>query len=590
MPLRFTETFWNENGRNLRKPDLICLRQDPAFYNILLFQPHGDIDYENTGIWFTDNEVANTKFNLFFNKAIEHNVDLALTPEYSCPFSIIHGLLAENKTPSEGRIWAIGCQSISPPALTTFIQNHPEVVWIYDQALLAASQNVPDRFFDPACLIFKTKNTENQLVTVVIVQFKTMFFGGDGMEWEQENLIQGEINYVVSNQYASTKLVVLLCSDTLEDPNFNSIQEGYFQNSPLLLIHLQLNQKPFQNNYKNYRNLIFSKGEKDANKEVICLNWARNVTCPKLDRPWNKYGGSAFYIKSETINTEDLHLNNNHKKGLYYTNWYVKRSHICFLNYDEHVFLIRNTKPSQINGDPTQARRAGPIVTAVFDWHNNSWRDLQSVSDGFCDLCTTIEGEYGDLSCIKNLANYIEAERLIELSLGKFVNNKKWYETRNLTGLLVDDNEFNDRLNFDHDPDRPAKERRSQKIVDYAHIKHSILPKQDKLPVFLRDAVLGYDEHLERPYKFLLNLHSTTSRHKGTGVFIGVSTPQKAKIVRSRVEGLFEEDQQRQLVVVWYYHTNGLEMETDEASKPKISQNVEHPPTSYKAGKKNETH
>jgi hypothetical protein len=586
VAISFTESFWSENGRNLRKPDLICLRQDAALYNILLLQLKAEIDYDNTGIWIADEELANSKFSNFINLAVAQNVELAITPEYSCPWDTIDILVKENKLPNEGNLWVIGCESISPVTLKTFIESHAQIIWIYDEHVLNANLNNPDRFFDPACLILKTRDDNNQIVNVITVQFKTMFFGGAGFEWERDNLIQGEKFFALSNEFASTKLVVLLCSDTLQNLDFNTLQNGFFLNSPLLLLHIQLNQRPFQANYKNYRNFIFAMGDKNVDKEVICLNWARGVTIRGNLNNWNQYGGSGFYLKSEKLNTSDERLNENHNCGLYYTNWHDKRSHIYFLNYEEQVFLLRNTKPSQRNADPTQQIRSGPEMLGVYKWNGNQWEGIEVADDGFNDLCTRMEVDCGDISCIKNSRDHINVERLIELSLGKIINHPKWYEPHNLTGLLVNDTEINQLVNFVQDPDEDTKQLRSQKIASYAYLKHSVISQDENLPETLKNVTLRFDLTLEKPERFLLNLHSNINQqHRGTGVFLGIATPTNAKTIKGNIEGLFTTNQQSKRVVVWYYHNTALNREFDETNKPAIDENVEKMPTSYKRTK-----
>lgn len=76
--LEIKSNFWNENERTLCKPDLKCLRQDHELYKTMLIQLVGKIEYDTEGIRIADENLANAKFNLFIDKAIEENVDLAI--------------------------------------------------------------------------------------------------------------------------------------------------------------------------------------------------------------------------------------------------------------------------------------------------------------------------------------------------------------------------------------------------------------------------------------------------------------------------------------------------------------------------------
>lgn len=205
--------FWNENGLTLQKPDLICLRQNHELYKTLLLQLVGKIEYDVDGIRLTDEKLATTKFNLFIDKAINEDVDLAITPEYSCPWTSIENFIGENKLPEEGKIWVLGCQSIKPDELIALIGRHQNIVWIYDEALVAEKIAV-NKFFDPVCFLLKTRNENNEVKNVIIVQFKTH----DSAElWERDNLLLGNSLYLVENRFNSTKLLTYICSDTLQN-------------------------------------------------------------------------------------------------------------------------------------------------------------------------------------------------------------------------------------------------------------------------------------------------------------------------------------------------------------------------------------
>jgi hypothetical protein len=408
-----------------------------------------------------------------------------------------------------------------------------------------------------------------------------MFFGGADYLWERNNFIQGNKFYVISNLFASAKLLVMICSDTLQPIDLSNIQNGFFMNDPLLVIHIQLNQKPFSTQYKTYRNLLFSKGEKNYKKEVICLNWARGVETDA--GAWNKYGGSGFYIKSDKLDLSDQKINQNHARGLYYTRWANNKSHIYFLNYEEYIFLVANTKPSQDAANPTQYRRTGPETLRVYQW-NNEWAIVLAVSDDFHSLCSKIEEESGDLSCIKGNTDFISIERLIELSTGHFVNDKGWFQPENLNSLVIADDEFNNRINFTQDPEERNTEIREEKITRYATLKNGIVLQPENLAFGLSAVTIGYDPAVPKPDRYLFNLHSQNSQVKASGVFLGVSRHSKALAIRQIIESLFTGSQQGCNVVIWFYDNQGLQKEIS-VSEPLINENLETPTPSFKKTK-----
>lgn len=577
------DDFWNENGRQLFKPDLNCLRQDHLLYKTFLMQLVGKIEFDDNGISLADKDLADLKFDKFIGKAIDENVDLAITPEYSCPWSRIESFILCNKLPGENKIWILGCQSIKPNELKELITRNENVVWIYDEVLV--NQNVNEnKFFDPVCLIFKTKNNNSEDKMVFIIQFKTHGFGGNGFEWERDNCIPGNTLYVIENQIPSTRLVTIICSDTLQGLDFNTLDNYYFKNSPLLLIHIQLNQKPFQSNYKNYRNSLFSKGRKeDWNKEIICLNWAKGVTYDAEGeiKVFNEYGGSALYCKTEQVDLKDERINKNHSKGLYYTCWINKKSHIYFLNYEECLSLIDTTKPSQINSDPTQMQRSGPVVLKTFIWNSN-WVETAIMENGFQQVCLEIEDNSGDLSCLIGNSNFTDVERLIQLSSGEFdFRTNNWSQISNLFSFQISDTEINNRNTFTQDPDINAKEKRNDKITRYNQLKNKILKNPQQVPSIFLNANVKYEVDSNSKTNYLINLYSIDKNVKGTGIYLGNKTLNKAKAIRNKIENLFKEDQQGKQLIVWYNNPD-VERLYNESTKPEINENVSKSTVSYK--------
>ena len=545
----------------------------------------GKIEYDTEGIRIADENLATAKFNLLIDKAIEEDVDLAITPEYSCPWTSIEQFISENKLPSENNIWVVGCQSIKPQEFKDLTDRHVNVVWIYDETLVQQKLN-ENKFFDPVCFLLKTRNTDNEIKDVIIVQFKTC---NSAEIWERDNFIQGSIFFAIENRINSTRLMTFICSDTLRNIDFNTVNEGYFVGQPLLLIHIQLNQKPFDASYKKYRNNIYSYGNKDDyNKEVICLNWARGVTFDDENGnevEFNKYGGSSFYCQTNKIELGDTRINENHKKGLYYTSWKNMKSHVSFLNYEEYIFLIENTKPSQITSLPALRNRTGPKVIKTFRW-NNQWNEAATVNDGFSQVCSEIEDADGNLNCLTGNDNFMEVERIIQLSSGDLDDspNKDWSKIINLLSFQISDTEINSRNTFTHDPDSTAKANRKGKLNRYHSLKNKILTDPQQAPTAFLNAILKFETGSNSKNIYLLNLHSLDNTRKGTAIYLGDKSFAEAKAFKVKIESLFNEDQQGKQVIVWY-NNPGLIRIFDVDNKPQISENVSQSPVSYKKAK-----
>jgi len=579
MPANFNETFWSEHGRQLRRPSLACLKLDSMTYKTLLFQINEDIGFDNSGIWLLNVETSTPKFNSFFDLAIKQSIELAVTPEYSCPWEIVSTLLSDGKFPDIANLWVLGMASINPPALKQIIDQHQNITWIYDEELLASSILAnPTKFFDPVCYLVNTLDNAGVNHKTVVIQFKNYPFGGADAQWERNNIILGHTFYVIRNQFESARMVTLICSDTLDNLNFNEIQDGMFLTAPLLLLHIQLNQKPFADNYKLYRNLIFSKGGKNGNKEVICLNWARNVTyfvegTPKI---FNETSGSAIYLKSTNISKTDTDINLNHKKGMYYTYWSSRRTHAYVLNFDEYLYLIENTKASQDAADPTQFNRTGPHLRYTYKWQENDWvLDDSRINDGFQSVISQLEDTPGSLSCLSNNENYLEVERMVQLCSGEIACIADWFTVSNLFSFVIDDQEVNNRVIFTQQNVQSTMLARKQKINNYSILKNGIINNSKNLPVGMDKAELKYINIQNGTHKFLLNLHSGDSNMHATAIYVGSMSAVDAVIIQKKISDLFNDSQYGKTVMVWHETATGRQRIPNVFPEPIISENVE---------------
>jgi len=111
----------------LERPNLEVLKSDVNEYNTLAYQHQGNVvASREKGLYVRneDRQIAKKKFKDFFRLAIEESVQLALTPEYSCPWDNIENQLENNSLPEYGDLWIIGCESILPSELKELIDNY----------------------------------------------------------------------------------------------------------------------------------------------------------------------------------------------------------------------------------------------------------------------------------------------------------------------------------------------------------------------------------------------------------------------------------------------------------------------------------
>jgi hypothetical protein len=568
--MRFVDDFWDSEGRSLRKPDLICLRQDHELYKTAIFQPSGKIEFDNDGIRFSDIELAIVKFRRFLDLALSEEADLAIAPEYSCPIDSVTDLLHAEKFPSAGKLWVIGCQSITANQLLALKATFDQQVWIFETDLVGHNRT---GFFDPVFLMFRTHDTDDRERKVVVVQFKTCCFGGDGFTWERDNMVKGSLFYVIDNAVNSTKLISLICSDTLGDTyDFPHLDNARFLNAPLLIVHIQLNAFPFDATYKTYRNLLFQSGKDSNNKEVICVNWGRGVTYMQgsSEIVFNQYGGSAWYAKTTQANLDDSRINKNHSNGLYYTRWHQRRTHVNFFNYCEHVFLLRSTKPSQEASHPQMHLRSGTEVLSALVWVDSAWQSVPQADDGFRTLCAKIEAQYGDMPYLTSEPNRIAIERMIELTSGGMNGGDDWHTVSKLASFQVDDSEINSRNTFTQDPTTHAASEREQKLIQYATLRNSILPRYtDRLQLFPNPDLI-YDPSATTIQSYLLNLWSQNDM-RGVAVYLrGEQMLENVLSLKARIESLFPENHESKRIFIWWRDANGERLESNAGIKPSI--------------------
>lgn len=576
----------NEKFRfeNLKLPDLDILRQDAQLYTTLLFQPSDPIIYTNEYIRFADVDLARKKFISFFDLGLEKNVELAITPEYSCPWEVISHLIVENKLPHENKLWIIGCESITPKKLTEFISKYPAIKWVYEEDMLKEPQN-GFKFLDPVCYIFKTSLANSaDICDVIIVQFKTHEMGGN--PWERDNLIKGEDIYVLKNNNNSTRLITLICADALVvEPN--NLYDG-FLNAPHYIVHIQFNQKPNHPDFSKYRNDIFRMGW--SNKEVICLNWAKGVK--NNGTLFTEVSGSALYIHTGPINEIDMtdtRINNNHKLGIYYNLWKQKHTNVYFFNYDEFVFAYRNTKPSQAAVPVPNRKRTGPemINTRIWDSQKYQWIECDKVDDGFAELCQSIDPDILKSICDPH-NNSVDAERLVGISTG-IATEEKWYHVPKNEFFSMDDDEIPQRTTFAQNPCPKTQSKRRKRLHSFArlinivkndnNIPDIISNLQNNCSVKYRPA--GYEE------EFNFNIFPENDNGApAVGVYLGGVDYIMAKMLLDKMNSLFPNNQNGNRIVIWYEDTQGNIQAVHKGTRATITGNVEKSPNAITLGKR----
>lgn len=521
-------------SRNLSAPELAVLAPDNHPYHVLAYQPEGEIRFDKHGIGNVVPSLdTERKFQSFLQMAT--GVDLAITPEYSCPWDVLLTSLENGVVPRQGGLWVLGCESTTPQDLSSMKQRF-QATWIYEDVSQRAGN-----FLNPVCYIFGVRG---EATPVVVVQFKTV-----PSEAEQPNLICGGVRYVLRNNADSIGLFSLICSDSLE---FDMSQvDTRYRLHPYLVLHLQMTSEPRHEAAAAYRQACYLN---DASRcEFISLNWS-NYTIAGLN---TACGGSAVYTKR--TNPADADINRNHPRGLYYTYWHAARAHAYYFNHSELVFALRMSKSDQI-GPAAAQNRYSPEVTEVYRWDDtgHAWVAGARPDDGFslgCNLC----GCEPDAIIPAGLSP-LDIDRLFSLSMAAIDSGDhgKWYEPCRLPILQVDNTQVVRRISCFPCVASLTPERQFY-VGNMNELRNQIITNPDLFPEHIRDLSgqcdIGYDSSNGRHGFNLFDADNPSVC--ATVAYLGNHDPGMARSVRDTLAGRLGDGRWRRLVV-WYKHQNDI--------------------------------
>lgn len=542
--------------------DLKVLQRNSQRYDILLYQHEGSLYADENKI--SNHHPVDNRFEKFFEKAKIEDTDIALTPEYSCPFNVVKSIINDSdKWPNNQKLWIAGCESLSLNELETFKNDYEsdERIVFYDQRI----HNENKRFVDPVVYIFKAEKEGNQKL-VILIQFKTHHMGvwGNGVI-ERDNLIEGKEIYVIRNHPTnSINLMTLICSealnfrDMLTDANKDYLD---WEDKPYLIFQPQLNPKPTDHGFVDFRKFVLQSKD----KEIISLNWQVDTLIGgvKIEHSSSR---SGLYLKSDEINLDDRsRIVNNHKLGLYYF-CNKKNRHSYILSSKPHIFLIENL-PVKISGvQQVQTRRDGPEIKKAFEYSNpsNEFRLIQEVDDLHLKYLDEIKCNNQFLSnpetCI------IEKERLVCLSAGNVDNHagNHWWKVQNIYSIYMnEDNEINRRLTVARNESDDSMNIKNRFVESVNELKKIIDSKND-FPSSLgtlknEDLIISYcNDSKNDNYRY--NIASPNGEYKiATLAYLGTVLESQANKTYSALTDLFNRDEiGKERVVVFYKSGNNI--------------------------------
>ena len=242
-------------------------------------------------------------------------------------------------------------------------------------------------------------------------------------------------------------LLGLICSDAFE---FDARVKDH--HDALLLLHIQLNQRPGHDAYAAYRHRLFEIAS-NSRVELVCLNWAAGVVSDNTR--WNDIAGSVWYLSPFRGSPDDNEIDALHEQGLYYS-VVNKRWHGFYLNYAPHALLLRKDSVF-VRGQQVLAQHTAPQVVKrlELDPAAQSWLP-QPADDGFASFIASYPPLDASLPTLCG-TSFLAVERALELLAGPPGQSTNWHAVSELESLKVGEQESLKCVTVSQE-DNPARE------------------------------------------------------------------------------------------------------------------------------------
>lgn len=490
--------FLTEQG--LVTPDFPFLRPDMEYYSILLFQPEGTVEIQETYIGPGQNHDHHQRLIDFFRIASEEPTDLMAIPEYCCSLETLSAAIQSGHTPNKDQLWVIGIEAVSSAQLAAFATGLDTSFLFLQQPNL---QSGPGEFLDPIFYLFLTKDTNGHDKTVILAQFKT-YPMADHNDIERRNLTLGTQIFVFNKDLADKiKLATIICSDSLSD----DVRTGVVHiHNRCLLLHLQLNPNPRRDSFKRYRDQIFDQFGSEQT-EVLCLNWSTNVQSnPAGPFTGMTACGSALYMKSKHVDhpDNDTLADKNHRLGLYHTYSADSQVYSFFFNFEPAVYRLRNRK-TFLNGPAVVARKNGPEMLSTLQWtaQSNSWSPIARMPDHFSAICAGIDAQRLQ-QFYQDQYHSLNTERIVNFSIGN-ASDSNWFLVSQLKTFRIDATEKICRITFAQERDQFTVVARAADLSTFSNLLQNLSNRQE-WPIWMKqvtgDVALKF--RIQKPYRNLV--------------------------------------------------------------------------------------
>jgi hypothetical protein len=474
-------------AHGLSNPTLEVLEATEKSYRALLFQPSGPFVGNTTRIGPANLGFADRQASALLEMATKQGHHLVVTPEYYLPIKTLLDCVQGDRFPATDAIWVLGCESMTPAQLAAFkadAESTGKCRVFYENDEAAPVQGC---YYDPVAYCFQSKDkATGEARRIVLIQFKTIS-SKDEQYFENGVLRTGKLIYQFHGPRNRLALASIICSDAFNITADSDVLLQLTENATLL--HLQLNPKPRNADYLQYRVNTFRRTERTSNCDIVCLNWAENMIFLEQEGgkvyEWNNEAGSAWYLPYDRASSDDALVEQNERSGLYYS-WHRRKRHVLHFHFAPAVFEFSVPKVVH-TGLQLLAVSTGPKLEARYIWDDTDrWvHEAECADTGLSQLFACDANVTTAFSALSKDDSRLRIERAVAISCGLTSGVDDWYAADTLKSLSMSDDEVTKRITVRLERSKDSDTARHEQLQRVSTL-HEILATA-QLPIQIRD-------------------------------------------------------------------------------------------------------
>ncbi len=524
------------HDHNARRPTFELLADNVASARISFIQPQAEFDGTEDQIAPTNLTETLAKLNSFLRLPSTLESDLVVVPEYYAPWELLQSINSGAIAPATGKLWVFGFNGITPEALATVERSNPNIEFEYDREYRPAG-----RILGPVCYIFTAEMNDGRNRVFCVIQFKTHPMAG---EFEANALIRHRRFYIFNNESDDIRLATLICADALNGEvinNFNTIFPDW-NNRAYWLLHLQLNEDPRNEAFRNYRLQEFGGLRTIERKAILCVNWARHSHISGSMQNSQHYGMSALYLRLGT-RIENPRVDQNHVRGAYYSRTHSRLDAVTF-NFLEACYCFDFGKITHQNLQGPQSVQRLPQMNSAYRWEQQNWQVQTVVDDQSHERCPWRTPATASILDQSLMTSPLKRELLMLMSAGYLKGS--WAEIKSLDSIVMRENEAIRRLTYlqdNHDASREFRDAlfsRFSRLIDIIRNELAwppLLPKQPTL-TFIEGEPF-FNARIDTDVEVFI-------------VYLGEATEEQLRVARSKIEKSHRHSALRKYIHIWW--------------------------------------